>query len=331
MEKPPPRPGPPGGPAAPGLTAPASPPAAGRGSTAVLDLAAGGTAAAGTMPKAAGMNPGTAADTAPTARKDANPPSSPMPGRKIRPRPPAGTAVPTPPRRTLPGAADGPSTAGEAPRPLEPAIPAAMCRLPPHPSRARREQADLSRLEVPGPASLGQHPEVASPIPAPLERRPEAASPGPVQQVRRRKPPRQSTPAAHGPARQEPGPPASPPAPPILRAAVRRTTPARPPPKPTSPWAGAGWEIRRHRPSPVRPGRPGPAGRRFRHPGQNRARPGPPGGKVRTPPQKRPVLRPPPAYPSPVPQESPPAAPSGPLTPRPGPAGTRPHPRAHTL
>ena len=135
----------------------------------------------------------------------------------------------------LPGAADGPSTAGEAPRPLEPAIPAAMCRLPPHPSRARREQADLSRLEVPGPAPLGQRPEAvspgpaplerrpeaASPIPAPLERRPEVASPVPARQVRRRKPPRQSTPAAHGPARQEPGPPASPPAPPIPRVAVR--------------------------------------------------------------------------------------------------------------
>ena len=197
----------------PGLTAPASPPAAGRGSTAVLDLAAGGTAAAGTMPKAAGMNPGTAADTAPTARKDANPPSSPMPGRKIRPSPPAGTAIPTPPRRTLPGAADGPSTAGEAPCPLEPAIPAAMCRLPPHPSRARREQADLSRLEVPGPAPPGQRPEAASPIPAPLGQRPEAASPIPAPLERR---PEAASP---GPARQEPGPPASP-----RRASPARTT-----------------------------------------------------------------------------------------------------------
>ena len=102
-----------------------------------------------------------------TAAASKVPPSRPAPGRKIRPRHPPSRSIPAAPRRTLPGAAGGPSRPGEALCGLEPATPTAMCRPPARPTRlhlVRRGQA------VPGPVPKGQRPKAALPIPARQER-----------------------------------------------------------------------------------------------------------------------------------------------------------------
>lgn len=132
-------------------------------------LAAGEVGAVSAAVRLPGTVPRTSADrvaaagiptTAPASKV---PPSRPAPGRKIPPRHPPSRNIPAAPRRTLPGAVDGPSRPGEALCGPEPATPTAMCRPPARPTRlrlVRRGQA------VPGPVPQGQRPRAALPNPA---------------------------------------------------------------------------------------------------------------------------------------------------------------------
>lgn len=155
-------------PAAPGSTAPDFPPAAGVGSAApgaadaptaaklpraerkvadglTIPLAAGGGAAGPGTALRALAAPGAAAGILTTAPASKVPPSKPAPGRRIRPRHPPSRSIPAAPRRTLPGAAGGPSRPGEALCGPEPATPTAMCHPPALPTRLRPARQERLR------------------------------------------------------------------------------------------------------------------------------------------------------------------------------------------
>jgi len=168
-------------------------------------LAAGEAGAVSAAVRLPGTVPRTSADRVAaagiptTAAASKVPPSRPAPGRKIRPRHPPSRSIPAAPRRTLPGAAGGPSRPGEALCGLEPATPTAMCRPPARPTRLR-----LVRRGQAVPSG--------------------SVRPIPARQERHRKAPRRNSQTLHSPARQEQvrvSPPAPPTAPAIPQAAAR--------------------------------------------------------------------------------------------------------------